>query len=590
MTYFSEVGLRVGKCLYTNIGVLARIRHSRFGRRQSKRVMALVGFLSLLTACGHVPEQEGSITERAMDDIREATLKFAEHRAVPARQAALSAAATTQNNSPLFNVSVNQLPARTFFLSLISDAGVNVVAHPDISGAISLELKNVGIRDVLDVTREVYGYEYKFANNIYTIFPRKLRTEVLPINYLDVTRVGVTDTSVQVGKISSRDQGNNNNRGSTSAGEDDGANLLGLAEGQAGSASEGERITPGARVQTLTQTNFWQSVEQTIRSIVGDEAGRMVMANPQAGLVVVRALPRELRAVKEFLQLSERRVKQQVVLETKILEVRLDNEFESGINWNAISGQLSLSQVNTAQDSLSSILFDSSSTQESVISTVLNVTDITKLLKLLERQGQVQVLSSPRISTVNNQKALIRVGSDEFFVTGISNSTTSSASSIVNTPEVLLDSFFSGIALDVTPQIAEDGEVILHVHPIITEVQDQIKEIDVAGELFSLPLALRQVRESDSIVKARSGQVVVLGGLMQESSGIVKTQRAFLGKIPIVNLLFKSRENNRRKTELVILMQPIVVGHDTWNDQIQDYSKRIDSLNPAPAHQDDLNP
>ncbi len=481
-----------------------------------------------------------------------------------------------------FDVSVNQVPARTFFVSLVSDAGVNVVAHPEVSGAISLELKNVTIDEVLDVTREVYGYEYKYKSGIYTIYPRKIRTEVFPIDYLDVQRVGVTDTSVQIGKITSG-TGDSQNGGNSGSSEDSSetANLLSYL-GETGAAgnggSGGQNISPGARVQTLTKTDFWAGLNQTILAIVGDGAGRMVMTNPQAGLVVVKALPHELQSVKEFLEKSELSVKRQVVLETKILEVRLNDGFQAGINWGAISGQLSLSQTNSSNSSLSDIIFDNGGGVESLISTVLDVPDITKLLFLLEEQGNVQVLSSPRISTVNNQKAVIRVGSDEFFVTGLSNSTTSSASSIVNTPEVELDSFFSGIALDVTPQISEEGEVILHVHPMVTTVTDQIKEIDIAGSAFSLPLALRDVRESDSIVKARSGQVVVLGGLMQETSSDVDTKRAFLGDIPIVNLLFKAKQKTTVKTELVILMQPIVVGENTWQRQLEDQATRIHGI------------
>lgn len=480
------------------------------------------------------------------------------------------------------DVSVNAIPARTFFLSLVSDSGINVVAHPEVSGSISLELKNVTIGEVLDVTRDVYGYEYKFDRGIYTIYPRKLRTEIFPVNYLDVQRVGVTDTSVLIGKITSNDNnssGGSNNSGGSSSEGNDGANLLGYLEGEENEGGSSEQISPGTRVQTLSRTDFWRGLNETVLAMIGNEGdGRMVVTNPQAGLIVVKALPRELSAVRDFLQRSELSVKRQVVLETKILEVQLNNAYEAGINWGAISGQLSLQQTSSADGSLGDIIFGNEGIESSLVSSVLNVLDITKLLQLLEQQGNVQVLSSPRISTVNNQKAVIRVGSDEFFVTGISNSTTSSASSIVNTPEVELDSFFSGISLDVTPQISQDGDVILHVHPLVSNVQDQLKEIEVGGSTFSLPLALRDVRESDSIVKASSGQVVVLGGLMQERSTEVHKKRPILGDIPILNALFKSKQTSVVKTELVILMRPIVVTNGVWKDQIEQGANSIHLL------------
>ena len=213
------------------------------------------------------------------------------------------------------------------------------------------------------------------------------------------------------------------------------------------------------------------------------------------------------------------------------------------------------------------------------VSSVLNVTDITKLLRLLETQGDVKVLSSPRISTVNNQKALIRVGSDEFFVTGLTSATVTNASTTTNQPTIELDSFFSGIALDVTPQIAEDGDVILHVHPIVTDVRDQQKDIVIGEDTFSLPLALRDVRESDSIVKAKNGQVVVLGGLMQEPSTNERGARPGLAKVPIINSLFKTKQQSSSKTELVILMRPMVIDNDDWSAELGARRSSLDGFN-----------
>ncbi|MDO8335497.1 MAG: pilus (MSHA type) biogenesis protein MshL, partial [Candidatus Saccharibacteria bacterium] len=277
-------------------------------------------------------------------------------------------------------------------------------------------------------------------------------------------------------------------------------------------------------------------------------------------------------------------IKRQVILEAKILEVRLSEGFEAGVNWNAISGQITASKniedgypINTDgsnalvgefRQSPNSLLYGSNI--GSTVSGLIQVTDITKLLSLLETQGAVQVLSSPRVSTVNNQKAVIRVGSDEYFVTGISSNTTSNAASVTSTPNIELSPFFSGISLDVTPQISENGEVILHIHPVVSNVQDQQKVFTVGDEEFSLPLALRGIRESDSIVKAANGQVIVLGGLMTEYSDNKDGKRAWLGDIPVVNALFKTKSKMSSKTELVILLRPIVVDDNAWDAQLNE--------------------
>jgi len=508
-----------------------------------------------------------------------------------------SGAYSAPKSAERFDVSVRNVSARDFFLGLVNGTGVNVVVHPGVSGSVTLDLKNVTVDDVLRVTRDIYGYEFKRDRNIYTIYANELRTQVFQINYLDVQRVGVSDTSVLVGRAqsTSNNMGGNTNNSSGSAG--DTANLLGMLSNAKEKVS-GAGLTPGSRVQTLNRTDFWHSLEKTILSIIGGKEGeRSVMISPQAGMVVVKALPHELSSVRDYLERSELSAKRQVILETKILEVRLSEGFEAGVNWGAISGQISagynlqdgfalntdgsspvgefrpLTQTILTTDSngqLTSLEVPTRETIHSTVAGLIQVRDITKLLSLLETQGAVQVLSSPRVSTVNNQKAVIRVGYDEYFVTGISSNTTTNAAAITNTPNIELSPFFSGISLDVTPQISEAGEVILHIHPIVSEVTDQLKVFTVGDENFSLPLALRGIRESDSIVKAANGQVIVLGGLMTESNRQTDGKRPLLGDIPIVNSLFRTKNKSKSKTELVILLRPIVVDDTTWDAQLRE--------------------
>lgn len=586
--------------------------------------MIVVICLSMLMACSSGNKNKKLITEEALDKVVEQNNEQKKNPLkVPAEVSktlldnkSIASGGGLKNSYDRFDVSVRNVSAEAFFLGLVNGTGINLVVHPDVTGSITLDLKNVTIDEVLRVTRDIYGYEYKQERGIYTVYANALRTEVFQINYLDVQRVGVSDTSVMIGRAQST---GGNNAGGNSGGNstsNDTANLLAMienaqqnAQANGNSGGGGSALTPGSRVQTLNRTDFWASIEKTIVSIIGGETqSRTVIVNPQAGMIIVKAMPNELSAVRNFLERSELSVKRQVILEAKILEVRLSEGFEAGVNWGAISGQIAAAKniqdgfilsdpsgapVDEFREMNSNYVYRDATgnlanltvpVRERVGGTVaglLQVTDITKLLSLLETQGTVQVLSSPRVSTVNNQKAVIRVGSDEYFVTGISSNTTSNAASVTSTPNIELSSFFSGISLDVTPQISENGEVILHIHPVVSEVTDQQKVFTVGDEEFALPLALRGVRESDSIVKAANGQVIVLGGLMTESSNVTDGKRPLLGDIPGLNALFRTKHKTKAKTELVILLRPIVVTQDTWDAQLKDVQGTMQGMGDA---------
>jgi len=248
---------------------------------------------------------------------------------------------------------------------------------------------------------------------------------------------------------------------------------------------------------------------------------------------VVRAMPSELRDVTQFLDKLQNVSSRQVVLEAKIVEVDLSDAFQAGINWAAIgrNGGQTYSGFQTGpQSGFSGNLLNQPSNPVTVgpgnpiTSTVtntlggafalaINTADFSSYIELLGTQGKTHVLSSPRVSTLNNQKAVIKSGSDQYFVIGVSSNTVVGTSSATNL-NVDLAPFFSGVALDVTPQIADDNEVILHIHPTVSQVTSNVQRLTVNNTTDSLPLALSQVRESDSIVRARSGQVIVIGSAL----------------------------------------------------------------------------
>lgn len=443
-----------------------------------------------------------------------------------------------------FDLSAQNLDARSFFMDLVRDTPYNMVVSEGITGNISLDLKNVSVEEVMQTVREVYGYEYKRQGHLYKVVPARLETAMFQINYLNVSRQGDSDIQVSAGAVS-----------------------------QSGEDNASERIV-GTRINTTTSTNFWGQMQQTLSAIIGEGEGRSVVISPQAGIVVVKALPSELETVSDYLRQAQLTLQRQVILEAKILEVRLNSGFQAGVDWQNVitnssesSGNITIGQSSETVSNIDNI--------GGVFGINFNFTNFTAMIELLERQGQVQVLSSPRVATLNNQKAVIKVGTDEFFVTEISTTTTTGTAT-TTTPEIELTPFFSGIALDVTPQLSDDGEIILHIHPSISEVNDQQKNIVVGSDTFQLPLAQSTIRESDSVVRASSGQVIVIGGLMQTLSDDKTAKAPGLGDIGGVGGLFRQQNQGTQKSELVILLKPTIAGSDAWRTTLQ---QSLDNFN-----------
>ncbi len=184
------------------------------------------------------------------------------------------------------------------------------------------------------------------------------------------------------------------------------------------------------------------------------------------------------------------------------------------------------------------------------------------------------MLSSPRVTAINNQKAVIKVGQDEYFVTNITNSTTTAGTDIQNNPSITLQPFFSGIALDVTPQIDQNGQVILHIHPSVTETAEQTKTIQLSNDKVVLPLAQSNIRESDTVIKASNGEIVVIGGLMQTVISDTESGVPGLRSIPLLGNLFMSKSKTEKK-ELVILLKPTVVTEGVWRQQLQQSTQQV---------------
>ena len=479
-------------------------------------------------------------------------------------------------NERRFRVSAKEVSAPEFFASLMQDGRYSVAVHPGVSGLITLDLREVTLPEVLQTVADMYGFDVRRVGNIYHIYPAELKTETFSVNYLMMTRQGLSRTAVNTGAIT---QSDNNDSTSTGSGSSNNTN------------SGNSSTTNGTQIDTDTRSDLWSELQKALVGLIGSGDGRVVVTNPQAGLVTIKAMPSELKAVREFLQTSEQHLKRQVILETKILEVKLSEGYEQGVQWD----NLNIWSGNTSLTGSSLVAMPTTS---NTIATALGggatftLTNgsFDAVVNLLKTQGDVNTLSSPRVTATNNQKAVIKVGNDEYFVTGISSTTQSSTTSSSTTPDIELTPFFSGIALDVTPQIDDDNNVLLHVHPSVIDITEQEKKIDLSGlngnststsSTLSLPMAFSNIRESDTVVQAKSGDIIVIGGLMRTNKEQQVSKVPWLGDIPGLGELFTNKKDTTSKTELVIMLKPQVVNADTWQQQLQRSEQLLEKWYPT---------
>lgn len=509
-----------------------------------------------------------------------------------------------------FDLNVHNAPANEVFTAIVSGTRYSMLVHPEVREPITVNLKDVTVIEALNALRELYGYDYKVEGTRIFVQPVTLQTRVFRVNYLQAQRIGRTDVRVSSGSITDAP--------TAATGGVPGAAVPGVAAPVPGPTS---RLTEATRVTTSSESNFWGDIVKSLNAIVGAAEGRSVIVNPQSGVIVVRALPAELRSVEQFLKSMQLIVERQVMLEAKIIEVTLREGNEAGINWAAFregpgtraaagvlrpdstigntgalttptarnpDGSINRESTLTATLGAAASVVTGASVPGAVFGLALQTSNFAALLAFLETQGTVNVLSSPRIATLNNQKAVLKVGTDDFFVTNVSTTSTTTGTATTIAPTITVQPFFSGVALDVTPQIDEHNNIILHIHPQVSRVVEQRKVVDLGTlGVFTLPLASSSINETDTIVRVQDGNIVAIGGLMRRESESLGAQVPGIGAQPGIGSLFRQRANASLKSELVILLKPTIIRSDgDWQQDIEATRERIRELQrPQPAPQ-----
>ncbi len=540
-------------------------------------LLGLPAMLAMLGACAplqpvrHDPEAAANVLRAELAPL---AARNAPAAAAPAAVPSTTAPATpavprpAPAPEPRFDLIVNGAHTRDVFLSLVADTPYSMLLHPEVEGQLSLTLRGVTLREALESIRDVHGFEFRIEGRRITVFPPRMQTRIFSVNHLNTRRQGRSEVRVSGGSAPASTPNNGSNGSSGSS-----------TPGQAAPRPDASEVT------STSNADYWTEVVEVLKGIVGTGQGRHVIVSAHAGTIAVRGMPDELRQVQAFLQASRLAIERQVMLEAKIIEVELRDGHKSGIDWSYLGRDGAIGQTGgyagnpllgntgglpTLPAAVVGAMTDALGVPAGsggTLGLALASKGFQAVMGFLETHGDVQVLSSPRIATLNNQKAVLKVGVDDYFLTNVSggstnNATTSNANNNGTTslPSLTLTPFFSGVALDVTPQIDDTGMITLHVRPSVTSVTEKTRQIDLGAiGNYRLPLASSSVNESDTVVRVPDGQIVAIGGLMQsESSGRASGLPGAQGNA-VTSTLFSNKATEGRKKELVVLIRPTII-------------------------------
>jgi MSHA biogenesis protein MshL len=492
----------------------------------------------------------------------------------------------------LFSIYARDSNIQDVLLAFSKDSELNIVIDPDLNGKVTIDLKRVTLKEALGAILSPLGWTYATDGKFIKISRPQMETRLFALNYIATRRTGKREVYA-----------------STSTG---GGLQTSTLPGQQTALSPGGARTGYTDLISVDEMDLWKEIQKGLENLIFgfveekteetvsergpekekatwtkvDTKGKKLVTNKSTGVIMVTDYPINLNKVASYLETVEGSSQRQVTIQAKIMEVILSDDHKEGINWKVIEGLPR--SINAAWGFTNKAgttgfpggtagFLTGTGTGAGTIATpgILKIAPyggilalgaagtevaLSDIMQAIAEQGDVKVLSSPTISTLNNQKAIIRVGNqDVFFITG-AVATQTTVTQIIQPMTIDI-----GILLDVTPQIAEDGTIIMNIHPSIT---DKTGEKTTPDGKSTFPLL--SVRETDTTVRVRDGQTIIIAGLMQEKTLENYTGVPVLHSIPLLGGLFRYKTGTRTNSELVIMITPTLqVGK-----KVEDFTKK----------------
>jgi len=460
-------------------------------------------------------------------------------------------------------------PLREVIMTIARDRGINVVFDESVDPnvPVSMDVRGVTFEQALKLVTEPYGVSYVLDGNVLWIFKGKVLTRIFKLHTVNISRMVQVTSSIR-----------------------------------SGGSDAGSEEMPGGTFTTDTKTsnefNIWSDVGCNICAILNlDCAGadslsrvvkicsdrrKFVAVNRTTGHIIVSATQRELEEVEKYIDVTEASLKKQVVLDVKIMEVLLSDKFNLGVDWSKVFDNVFRSTVNysvtIAQNSAPGEYIPIQGFTAFSIHPVGNTqSPFNLMINALKEYGDVHVISSPRLAVVNNQAAVIKVGSDMKFVTDVNTETTVEGDTNIIGCNVDTDTYFVGVSLTLTPYVDETGEVTLFIHPNVTELKEVRSFRSECGEV-PIEEPVFDVRELDTVVKVRDGDTLVIGGLIKKLSSKKRLETPGLSQVPGLGNLFTRRDEENRKAELIIFITPHVIYNTSKTSKDLLLENRVDVL------------
>jgi MSHA biogenesis protein MshL len=442
-----------------------------------------------------------------------------------------------------FTLDVQGADLRGLLAGLVRSSPFSLVVSPEVSGEVTADLRAVSLYDILEQVVVPRGYAYQVSDALIRVGPPRLESRTYHVAYPSYKREGNSDLTLNGAIETAPDLGT----GTTSTAADASASTL----------------------ATTQQLDFWGELKTSLDALVtrgATDGERQVLVAEQSGLVVVRAEPDVLAEVEDLLSEMEHSNQQQVLIDTRIVEVTLSDDLDLGVDL-----EFARSFKGSTSGALARLI--DPTRRAAVITTNISPAlvnggftfgiasdSLSARLRALAAQTDVRVVSTPRVATLNNHKALIKVVRNQvFFVAETDVQIVEGVGTSVTTefvPRVIP----IGVTLDVTPRISEEHEITLHIHPSVSEivaVQNQPSTDPNALQTGSLPVV--DLRETDTVVRVRDGETIVIGGLMRSRNLDQESKVPFLGDLPLLGHFFRSTNVEELRTELIILLTPRVL-------------------------------